>query len=51
MNNVVLITPLVARSFSTRIRDVTRELEPVASCSSYVLGWVKSEMTTTSKTA
>ena len=51
MSNVIRITPLVARSYSTRIRDYVRGLEPIASCSSYVLGWVKSEVISASKTA
>ena len=49
MSNVIRIPTLVTRSSSVRIREF-RALETIASCSSYVLGWVKSE-TIISKTA
>jgi hypothetical protein len=50
MNNVIQIPTLVARSSSVRIREF-RALERIATCTSYVLGWVKSEAVATSKSA
>ena len=44
MQNVVSFQTIVARSSSVRIRESLPALEPVARCTSYVLGWVKSQL-------